>query len=759
MRDMDEHRRSQHARLEAWDAALARSSLQLKGKGLGTPAAWFLGPKAENKDLLLELITKTIEQHCGYRTSYHPEDPAMITDEVKTTESYVKAVETLRDSLAELNAWLRRSAPIFSMRSHGHMLWDQALPAMVGYFAGMLYNQNNVASEASPITTWLEIQVGNDLCRMLGYDVPPEKAASAESASSRNGIVSWGHITCGGSVANIEALWAARNVKFFGVALRAALREVPMLAPARDIKVRLLDGDEERLVDLDTWTLLNLKIDDLVRLPYQIAEIDPKSGLDKETLKEALKPYALQHIGLIEFYERFMSGFPAPVAMVPSTCHYSWPKAGTLLGLGDNSVIKIHVDLRARMRIPDLVDRLRYCLLKRIPVIAVVAVIGSTEESAVDPLREILDVRRAFHKEGLDFAVHCDAAWGGYFNSMYRDSDDDPGLPGLPDLQRISAPAPQFPMSNYVATQYRALREADSITVDPHKAGFAPYPAGALCYRNSALRDLISLAAPVVFHSQLEPTVGIYGVEGSKPGAAAAAVFLAHKVIRPTKDGYGKILGECVWVSKRLYCRLLTMADRAPQPPRFRIALLQMLPAERDGLGAEAIKQQREMVASFVTLDNAQLEARLEEPKAKALFKELGSDQVILTYAFNFYDPGTQDWNQDPAKLNLLNRKIFEICSITDTSEDPNKVDLILTNSQFDADVYGRDFVEHYARRLDLRGSDVNSIEFLISTTMNPWTTDTPQGDFLEVVETTLRDAVHEAIDKIVLSEHASAAS
>jgi hypothetical protein len=455
---------------------------------------------------------------------------------------------------------------------------------------------------------------------------------------------------------------------------------------------------------------------------------------------------------LVEFYQRYLSSFPPPVAVVPSTCHYSWPKAATLLGLGDNNVLKIHVDLRARMHIPDLIDQLRHCLLKRIPVLAVVAVIGSTEESAVDPLREILDVRETFRKEGLDFAIHCDAAWGGYFNSIYR--DDDAGLIAF------RAP-PQFPMSDYVATQYRALREADSITVDPHKAGFVPYPAGGLCYRNSALRDLVSLAAPVVFHSQLEPTVGIYGIEGSKPGAAAAAVFLAHKVIRPTKNGYGKILEQCVWVSKRLYCRLLSMADRGPQPPRFRIALLQMLPAEHDGLGADAIKAEHDMVASFVKLDNEQLDAELaRDPRAKALFKALGSDQVILAYAFNFLDPATKDWNQDPAQLKKLNDKIFEICSITDIAEDPNKVDLILTSSQFNADVYGRDFVERYARRLGLTDpSKVNSVGFLISTTMNPWTTDTPRGDFLEVVETTLRDAVHKAIDEVIRTSEKSAAS
>jgi glutamate/tyrosine decarboxylase-like PLP-dependent enzyme len=738
MRDLGDSRRNLLRRLLAWDAALAQQPfLRLEGPGLGAPAGWFLGPKAENKPLLQELIADAIEQHCDYRKSYQPGDPEIITGEVKQSQDYQAAVATLRKSAAELNAVLKRSAPTFSMRSHGHMLWDQVLPAMVGYFAGMLYNQNNVASEASPVTTWLELQVGNDLCRMLGYEVPPQ-----EPPPSPDAIVPWGHITCDGSVANIEALWAARNIKFFGVALRAALREVPLLAPARNIEVQLLDGSKRRLIDLDTWTSLNLKVDDLVALPYRITAIIG-SSLDSRKLNAVLKPYLLQNVGILEFYQRFMSGFPqAPVAMVPSTSHYSWPKAGTMLGLGQNNVLKVRVDMRARMFIPDLVDKLHHCLLKRIPLIAVVAVIGSTEESAVDPLSEILKVREQFRKEGLDFAVHCDAAWGGYFNTMYQEEDQALAFKAV-------APAPEFPMSNYVAEQYRSLAKADSITVDPHKAGYAPYPAGALCYRNSALRDVISLAAPVVFHSQLEPTVGIYGIEGSKPGAAAAAVYLAHKVIRPTKQGYGKILGECVWVSKRMYCRLLTMQDRDPrQPSLFKIVLFQMLPAERDGLGPDAVKQQRDMVADFVPRKNADLKALLNtRPKARELFEELGSDQVILAFAFNFLDPATGDWNQDGDKLNALNNKIFEICSITSKDENPQDINLILTSSQFDAEAYGSVFVEHYARRLGL--SDAKSISFLISTTMNPWTTDTTIGDFLEVVESALRDAVYQGIKEL----------
>ena len=39
------------------------------------------------------------------------------------------------------------------------MTWDATLPAFVGYIAGLLYNQNNVAAEGGPATTLMEIEV------------------------------------------------------------------------------------------------------------------------------------------------------------------------------------------------------------------------------------------------------------------------------------------------------------------------------------------------------------------------------------------------------------------------------------------------------------------------------------------------------------------------------------------------------------------------------------------------------------------------
>ena len=281
------------------------------------------------------------------------------------------------------------------------------------------------------------------------------------------------------------------------------------------------------------------------------------------------------------------------------------------------------VNRDARMDLEHVETTLFEMLRRRVPVLCTVAVIGSTEESAVDPLARLLTLRDQFRMRGLNFAIHADAAWGGYFRAMLRDE----GAAG-DDLSGV----PIFAMSEYVQTQYRVLGQADSISVDPHKAGYVPYPAGALCYRNAAMRDAVSLQSPVVFHSQTEPTVGIYGVEGSKPGSAAAAVWLAHRVIRPDRSGYGRILGQCMWTSKRLFCRLHTLEDS-----RFRVTMFNATPAERARRPDDELAAERRAIRRFVDVDNAGLTKMLEDdPAARKLFTSLGSDQVILAFSLNF---------------------------------------------------------------------------------------------------------------------------
>ena len=88
---------------------------------------------------------------------------------------------------------------------------------------------------------------------------------------------------------------------------------------------------------------------------------------------------------------------------------------------------------------------------------------------------------------------------------------------------------PQMCLSSYVHDQLSALDQCDTITVDPHKSGFCPYPAGALCYKDRKMNSFLQIATSVVYYHG-DMTLGDIGIEGSKPGAAAASVMLANRV-------------------------------------------------------------------------------------------------------------------------------------------------------------------------------------------------------------------------------------
>ena len=258
------------------------------------------------------------------------------------------------------------------------------------------------------------------------------------------------------------------------------------------------------------------------------------------------------------------------------------------------------------------------------------------------------------------------------------------------------------------------------------------------------MRDAISLQAPVVFHSQAEPTVGIYGVEGSKPGSAAAAVWLAHRVIRPDRSGYGRILGQCMWTSKRLFCRLHTLDD-----PRFRITMFNQTPAERLRRPDDELDTEREAIRRFVDLDNAELEAMLHaDPAAKTLFTSLGSDQVILAFSLNFRTPDGR-MNTDLDLANAFNDRVFNHCSLIEPRADVSDLELILTSSRYEPSVYTHHFVDAFCRRLGVLPQAALGVDFLISTTMDPWTTETNGGDFLATIEGALRRAAHRSLDEL----------
>jgi hypothetical protein len=368
---------------------------------------------------------------------------------------------------------------------------------------------------------------------------------------------------------------------------------------------------------------------------------------------------------------------------------------------------------------------------------------GSTEESAVDPLDEILKIRQEFRAKGLEFSVHVDGAWGGYFASILRGSAHPPAQPLESQARHTRQYTPEMVMNHHVVNQYRVLHHADSITLDPHKSGYQPYPAGGLCYRNSSMRNLVSLAAPVVYHGDMkhvDPTVGIYGIEGSKPGAAAAGVYLNHRVIGTDREGYGKILGKCCFNCKRFYAALVTMANEEDD---FIVVPVQRLPAEREGKSEREVRKQIQFIRErIVAKTNDEL---LEDAEAMQLFRGLGPDLVITTYAFNFKTKKGLNRNVD--KLNALNTAIYTELSIgPQPRDDVQDKPMIVTSSQFDPTACGKPFVAHFMKRLGVRGEPKTPISFLISTTMDPWLTDTARGNYIPTLMEALRQVVKKQI-------------
>lgn len=73
-----------------------------------------------------------------------------------------------------------------------------SMASLLGYFMTMIYNPNNVALEASPLSTIAEIEVGEQLCELFGYNIDEDNQDAPQG---------WGHVTCGGTVANLESIW------------------------------------------------------------------------------------------------------------------------------------------------------------------------------------------------------------------------------------------------------------------------------------------------------------------------------------------------------------------------------------------------------------------------------------------------------------------------------------------------------------------------------------------------------------------------
>lgn len=492
--------------------------------------ALFLGPKSENEEFITKVINDMLEEHIHWRRDFHPEDKPTVSIQEQNEKSYQKTLERTQEVLRELSAKLRKSSmPWFSPRYLGHMNTDVLMPAVIGYIATILYNPNNCAYEGAPATTSLEIEVGKQLAGMMGYD--PQKA--------------WGHITSGGHVANFEGVWFMRNMKSIPLAVKK-------------VKPELVNG-------MDDWQLLNMSSKKILDLVSKTKEL----GIFDEVRAHSVRGTGVQ-------------GGQLGKLLVPQSKHYSWTKSVDILGIGQEGFINIQVNDKFRMDMGHLKEQIDELVSKKIPIMGVVSVVGSTEEGAVDEVYKVVKLRQEYEKKGISFYYHIDAAYGGYNRSIFLDENgkfmEYDKLKDVLHEQGVVHKDIDWP-SKGIYESYKAIGEADSVTIDPHKMGYIPYAAGAFLAKDKLATDLVSYFAAYTFAkgmSNENPVLlGSYIMEGSKAGATAAAVWTANQVVPLNVTGYGRIIGRSHEAAGRFYNSIVELDTfEADNGKKYKIAVL-----------------------------------------------------------------------------------------------------------------------------------------------------------------------------------------
>jgi glutamate/tyrosine decarboxylase-like PLP-dependent enzyme len=265
---------------------------------------------------------------------------------------------------------------------------------------------------------------------------------------------------------------------------------------------------------------------------------------------------------------------PGKAVVFSSEAHYTHARMCELLGVATRA---LPVDARGRMDI---------AALEAQPASAdigtIVVNIGATATGAVDP---VLEVVRLARERG--WRVHADAAYGGFFTL----------LAGVTEARMDAA-------------SWRALRECDSIVVDPHKHGLQPYGCGCVLFKDPSVGALYKHDSPYTYFTSGDLHLGEISLECSRAGAAAAALWTTLRAL-PLESGKG--LGP-----ELLACRRAALAAAARARAGGRLAVV--IEPELDILTFAPMRPDERPRASEITARSERIFAACQHDRARPLY-------------------------------------------------------------------------------------------------------------------------------------------
>ena len=182
--------------------------------------------------------------------------------------------------------------------------------------------------------------------------------------------------------------------------------------------------------------------------------------------------------------------------IIPASAHFSFKKAADMLNL---NIVEAELDDDYKIDVESLKNAISD------KTVAIVAIAGTTELGLIDPIEEISKIA---YDNNIYF--HVDAAFGGF---------------SIPFLKKCGYNLPVFDFS---------LDGVCSITVDPHKMGLAPIPAGGIIFRKEEYLDVMAVDSPYLTVKTQSTIVG------TRLGASSAATYAIMKYFG--KEGYMEIV-------------------------------------------------------------------------------------------------------------------------------------------------------------------------------------------------------------------------
>lgn len=228
---------------------------------------------------------------------------------------------------------------------------------------------------------------------------------------------------------------------------------------------------------------------------------------------------------------------PNKAVAFSKAAHYTHGRMSGVLRMDHTA---IPADLNGRMDLGALEK-----VLKTGTIGTVVASAGTTALGVVDPIADVVDLCK---RHGV--RVHVDAAYGGFF-ALHAWSEDSV-------------------LGDETRRHFRAIAEADSVVIDPHKHGLQPYGCGCVLFRDPSVGRYYKHDSPYTYFTSDDLHLGEISLECSRAGAAAGAFWFTTRLLPlRAREGLGPILSACLRAARAWHQRLaasdVLMPYRAPE--------------------------------------------------------------------------------------------------------------------------------------------------------------------------------------------------